>query len=478
MIVIAAAAGAIAGAASGVIPGLHVNTFAALALAFGGIPGLANGPVATGFLAAGVAATFTSLAAGTFLGAPPEEAIGTALPAHRMLLDGRGVEAVDLAAAGALAGSLAGLLLALPLAHLVAPPIHLGDHARAALPVILVAIIAFTILTERRRVPYRPYLVIDPFHGRATEGIVARAESGSILLEDGRRLADPVSLRPPEVGTRIRVRVRRVWTDGPASRSLGRLLAFLVFLLAGAYGWASLRHGATSPFGIPSSVLLPVFAGLFGIPGLVPLALRTLPIPPQIDVSGPAPTGILKGAGIGSLASILLALVPGLSPSHASAMALGTQRSRDAESTIFVLGACAGAGVVMSLLALPLLGRARSGSAVTADALAPMTRWGEGAVGQAAAAFLLTLAIGALVGWLAARAAARAFARLSNRVRTDRLAWGAILWIAVITGVFAGWMGLVILGVGALVGALPVILRVRRSHVMGVILLPLLARIL
>ncbi len=105
-------AGAALGSVSGLIPGLHANNFALL---LAGIAVSVPGPpllVGVGMLAAGVVHTFVNAVPAMALGVPDAEMAVTALPGHRMVLEGRGYEAIRLSALG----SILAVILAVPLA--------------------------------------------------------------------------------------------------------------------------------------------------------------------------------------------------------------------------------------------------------------------------------------------------------------------------------------------------------------------------
>lgn len=100
------------GSISGLIPGLHANNFALL---LAGVATAAPGPplfVGLAMLSAGVVHTFLNAVPAMALGVPDAEMAVTALPGHRMIMDGQGYEAIRLSALG----SLLAVLLAVPLA--------------------------------------------------------------------------------------------------------------------------------------------------------------------------------------------------------------------------------------------------------------------------------------------------------------------------------------------------------------------------
>jgi putative membrane protein len=115
-----AAAGVALGAASGLTPGLHANNFAALlAAGAAGLPGSGTA-VGAAILAAGVVHTFLDVVPALALGVPDAAFAPGALPGHRLVVAGRGREAVRLSAVGSgLAVALA-VPVAVPLTAAVA----------------------------------------------------------------------------------------------------------------------------------------------------------------------------------------------------------------------------------------------------------------------------------------------------------------------------------------------------------------------
>ncbi|MXV63723.1 hypothetical protein GS429_16985 [Natronorubrum sp. JWXQ-INN-674] len=108
-------AGSLLGSVSGLVPGLHANNFALLLAGFA--PSIPGPPlfVGCGMLAAGVVHTFLNAVPAMALGVPDAEMAVTALPAHRMVLEGRGYEAIRLSALGSILAVLVAIPLALPI---------------------------------------------------------------------------------------------------------------------------------------------------------------------------------------------------------------------------------------------------------------------------------------------------------------------------------------------------------------------------
>lgn len=167
-----AVAGAGTGAASGLVPSLHSNTLVALTLAIGPSAGEA---VALFLVAAAGAHALVAILPATYLGAPGEETAFTVLPAHRMLMEGRGPSAVRIAARSSIAATLCALALVLPYKWLLLEPGRLLDAVAAWMPWILVAVLVILSLRDLRR-GWRAWLA----------GVAVMAASGTLGVLSGR----------------------------------------------------------------------------------------------------------------------------------------------------------------------------------------------------------------------------------------------------------------------------------------------------
>lgn len=139
-------AGAALGSCSGLIPGLHANNFALLLA--GVAPSVPGRPLFVGcaMLAAGVVHTFVNAVPAMALGVPDAEMAVTALPAHRMVLEGRGYEAIRLSALGSLLAVLAAVPLALPITWGVTA---VYPTISANLSIVLAMVVVALIASER-----------------------------------------------------------------------------------------------------------------------------------------------------------------------------------------------------------------------------------------------------------------------------------------------------------------------------------------
>jgi putative membrane protein len=142
----AIAAGVGLGTVSGLVPGLHANTFALLLAAVASeIPGPAVAVGAT-MLAAGITHTFLDIVPALALGVPDPAMAANALPGHQLVIEGRGREALRLSALGSALAVLLAVPLAVPVTVVMtrAYPV-IVTH----LPLVLAGVATLLVVTEQ-----------------------------------------------------------------------------------------------------------------------------------------------------------------------------------------------------------------------------------------------------------------------------------------------------------------------------------------
>ena len=140
--------GAALGAVSGLVPGLHANNFALLLA--GVAPSIPADPLLVGvaMLGAGVVHSFLDIVPALALGVPDAATAVAALPGHRLVVAGRGREALRLSAVG----SGLAVALAVPLAVPITWVMVRGyPTVRTQLPLLLGGVVVFLVVTESSR---------------------------------------------------------------------------------------------------------------------------------------------------------------------------------------------------------------------------------------------------------------------------------------------------------------------------------------
>ncbi|MEM3514563.1 MAG: tripartite tricarboxylate transporter permease, partial [Candidatus Hadarchaeum sp.] len=136
-------AGVALGTLTGLILGLHVNNLTPILIALAA--GASREMVAL-IVAMSITNAFISYIPSTFLAAPEEGTELSVLPAHRLLLEGRGYQAIRLSATGCLGGVMLSAALALPFMPALGP---IYDLIKPLMHWLLFAVTGVMISLER-----------------------------------------------------------------------------------------------------------------------------------------------------------------------------------------------------------------------------------------------------------------------------------------------------------------------------------------
>ena len=148
-IFIAVLLGCIAGTFTGLTPGVHINLVSLLILTFSVFLLKFTSPllIAIFIISMSITHTFTDFIPSCFLGAPESDNVLSALPGHRLLLEGKGYEAVFLT----VVGSLLGLILTIISIPLMIPFLKfLFPIVKPYIGYLLIIIVVLLIIRERK----------------------------------------------------------------------------------------------------------------------------------------------------------------------------------------------------------------------------------------------------------------------------------------------------------------------------------------
>ena len=231
------ALGIVLGTCSGLIPGLHANNFA---LFLASIAPVMPGPplyVGSAMIAAGVVHTFLDAIPALAIGVPDAEMAVAALPGHRMVLEGRGREALHLSAVG----SAIAVLLAIPLAiPITLAMIRWYPVLQVHMPVILGTVAAILMLTEpdKRAIvggilafglsSIFGFLILDlepdaPLDGGGVLAPLFAGLFGSPVILDAMKGGGV----PPQVGAAITIPRKAVVIPASAGSAAGAIVGYL-----------------------------------------------------------------------------------------------------------------------------------------------------------------------------------------------------------------------------------------------------------
>lgn len=148
-ILIAILLGILAGIVTGLIPGIHVNLISIVLISVSGYLLGFTSPLilATFVIAMSITHTFLDSIPSVFLGAPDAAMALAVLPGHRLLLEGKGYEAVKLTVIGSLLSLIACIIL-IPFMIPLAPIIY--KFLQPYIGYILICVVVYMILIERK----------------------------------------------------------------------------------------------------------------------------------------------------------------------------------------------------------------------------------------------------------------------------------------------------------------------------------------
>jgi putative membrane protein len=517
------------GCLTGLIPGFHVNNVALIALSLSPVAvgiGIPLDAVAGIIVACGTVHTFLNYIPSALVGAPDDNMALALLPGHRMLISGQAAQGVAYSARG----SQMGMLMSIPLlivARLMFgenPGLGLYESSRDFLPWLLLIISIFLILTETTRLPW-PYWM-----QRATSGLkFPLPRPINIDLPVGkfrfRRKWENLdfSLGPSSRTAGILVASAFFLLTGfygwavfelPGRSPVGMPSATLLFPgLAGLFGIANLIDIYVTTSEIPPQ------EPNWEMPDMKPLAVPTF-----LSAVVSSVMAILPGMTAAQATVVVMSarnmwgrltdpnyipadfehgIQPGFNPRPVTAdpsdldgltdeeaelfgaaleeagetspdLDLSTQSQQQDLEVIAVLSSVNTAVTVMVLGFLYMVGRPRSGAALALNMMYPIDGWN--AV-EPPADFVRLLGITIAAGLFAVPVmieVGKGMLKMHEIVPLRTLVFSVAGFVSVLVWLSTGWVGVGVLIVGTGLGLMPPRIGIRRSHAMGIILVPIM----
>ena len=151
----------------------------------------------------------------------------------------------------------------------------------------------------------------------------------------------------------------------------------------------------------------------------------------------------------------------------------GPQTKQDLE-VIAILSAVNTAVTVMVLGFLYIIGRSRSGATLALKLMYPIDTWSSP---QPTADFIRLIAITVAAGMMAMpiiRVVGKGMLRLHAAIPLQQMVMGVIIFVAALVWFTTGFVGIGVLLIGTILGLLPPRIGIRRSHGMGIIIVPIM----
>ncbi|MDP3987096.1 MAG: tripartite tricarboxylate transporter permease [Nanoarchaeota archaeon] len=417
------ALGILFGTFTGLIPGIHTNLISTIILSLSTSILFFLGPIYLIVLISSmaIAHTFISFIPSVFLGCPDTDTELSVLPGHELLKKGQGYEAILFASYGGLVAMIILILIALPSFKII-PSIHNILLKNISLNLPLINEVSLSILAS--------FLILI-----------------SILL---------------------------------LSLEKKRFAAFIVFSLSGILGLSVLNMNVKEP-------LLPLLTGLFGASMLI-MTLKTKTEIPQQNITEEHPhirelKKSLASAFLGSLVvSPMLSLLPGLGSGQAAIIGdtfsrriknlrtVFERRSQDRETDqkefLVLLGATNTLVMGFSFIALYLVSRTRTGAAAAIEQIAGNFSF------PLFVLVMVAILISGITSFFITLFLAKHVSKRINSISYIKLSWITLITLLILVMIISGFKGVAVLITATITGIYCISLGVRRTNMMGCLLLP------
>lgn len=380
-------AGVLLGVVTGMIPGLHVNNLTPAFVILAG--GSGSVEIASLIVAMSITNVFVSYIPSTYLGVPEEGTELSVLPAHRLLLDGRGHYAVKLVVFGCLGGLLAGAVFLLPFLVVVGPAY---EAVKPYMHWLLLFVVVVMIAIERS---------------------------------------------PSKIA----------WSC-------------VIFVLSGFLGLIALDGGILKS----ETALMPLLSGLFGASVLLPSIASNCRLPEQ-KIDDEEPQGLKKPILTGAFAGAVTGIIPGIGPSQGTVLVQLVSGCRGEEDFLAAVSSVNTSKAMFSFAALYAIERGRSGAAVAVGQILE--------IGNRELAIMVgaSLFAGGMAGLLTLKLS-KMMAKGMSKLPYRGMCAAVLTFITVLVFLYSGLIGLLVFATATSIGILPAVVQVKRTHAMGVILLP------
>ncbi|MBI2667309.1 tripartite tricarboxylate transporter permease [Candidatus Woesearchaeota archaeon] len=382
--------GTFLGIITGITPGIHINLVAVLALT--SFPILSNYfsvlSIVIVLISMAVAHTFLDFIPSVYLGAPNPDTALSILPAHRLLLEGKGHEAVQLATIGSLFGLVITILMT---------------------PLLVISVAKF-------------YPIINLF----IPYILGLASLFLILKDSNRR-----------------------WS-------------LICFLLSGVLGIGVFSLNLKEP-------LLPLFSGLFGVSTILTSLKNNIRLPAQkIEKISIDKKETFKSLSGGFIASSLVGFLPGMGSAQAAILASNITGELNTRGFIILLGSINTMVMIISVIALYVIDRARNGVIVVVSKFIETITLNH---------LILFTGVIFVVGGLATFLTlylSKIFSKIIDRINYEIVNMIILAFIISLVTYISGLLGLFVLLVSTSIGLIPIIKNTQRSHLMGSLIIPVI----
>jgi putative membrane protein len=302
-------------------------------------------------------------------------------------------------------------------------------------------------------------------NGRAYEAVLLTAYGGLMAISTLSLISLPLVFLIPKVyaflkkdyimaGVLILVSIILIFSEKNKFR------AFSAFMLAGVLGLCSLNLDVNQP-------LLPLLSGLFGASSLV-LSIKNKTLIPKQEINCPKLKEMKKPlakAFLGSLiASPLCSFLPGLGSGEAAV--IGSQISgNEKRGFLILLGATNTLVMGLSFVFLYTISKARTGASAAVEEILMNFSW------RLLLLFIVVILISGIISFFLAKTLAGFFSRKIGKINYTKISVITLIILSAVILTVSGILGMIIFVISAFTGIYCISLKVRRTLMMGCLLL-------
>jgi len=236
-----------------------------------------------------------------------------------------------------------------------------------------------------------------------------------------------------------------------------KFIALTAFLISGILGYQALGMPIKQP-------LLPLFTGLFGIPGII-TTLKNKKIPTQRitapEITKKDGTTILSSGFFGSIFSFL----PGLGPSQSAIIQSSVTRTSSPKNFLIIIGCLNTIHILVSLLTAYTINKARSGPIATILEISIIDK-------TMVINLILCSMIIAFPVCLLCISISRGFVTIVQKVNHRKILLTILIFLIIINWLICRNTGIIILLTATFVGIIPYKTKIRRTTLMGSLIIP------
>lgn len=248
--------------------------------------------------------------------------------------------------------------------------------------------------------------------------------------------------------------------------------AVLIFVMAGFLGLATLNLNVEQP-------LLPLLTGLFGTSTII-YSIKSKTIVPEQkieklkinkkDLIGPTLTTLFispicsffPGLGSSQAAIIGSEIMPKISPDKKTP---DNQDNLNSEEFLILLGSINTIVMSVSFVTLFLFQKTRTGAAFAISQITQLST-------TDLATILITIILSAIIAIPISLTISKFIAKRIHKISYTKISIPILIFLIIITALFTGIIGLIILTVATILGLTCIEIQTRRSFLMGAILIP------